>query len=83
MLGILLIAVALINVPFGYWRSGVRKFSRAWFFHVHGSIPLIITLRLAAGIHWTIVVGLLIASSYFLGQNVGARLRRARVTHGG
>jgi hypothetical protein len=75
LLALLLLAVALINVPFGYWRSGVRKFSRPWFLHVHGSIPLVVALRLMAGIHWTIVVGLMLASSYFLGQTIGARLR--------
>lgn len=78
MLAALLLGVALINVPFGYWRSGARKFSKAWFFHVHGSIPLVITLRLLAGIHWTIVVGVLIASCYFLGQSIGSRLRQSR-----
>jgi F0F1-type ATP synthase membrane subunit a len=78
---ILLLAVAVIgiNVPFGYWRSGARKFSKAWFFHVHGSIPLAILCRMLAGIQWTIAVGALLIGSYIVGQTLGTRLRRARV----
>ena len=75
MLMLLGLAVAILNVPFGYWRSGTRKFSRAWFFHVHGSIPLVIAMRLFMGIHWTLIVGATLATSYFLGQKTGASLR--------
>jgi F0F1-type ATP synthase membrane subunit a len=78
MLLLLALAVTAINVPFGYWRSGTRKFSKAWFFHVHGSIPLAIACRMVAGIQWTVAVGALLVGSYMIGQTLGTRLRRAR-----
>lgn len=37
-----LVAIAgtfLVNVPFGYWRAGVRKFSPAWFVAIHAAVP--------------------------------------------
>lgn len=75
---VLMLAAAAINVPFGYWRSGARRFSRAWFFHVHASIPLVVTLRMAAGIEWTMLVGVLLVASYVAGQKAGAAVRGAR-----
>ena len=38
-------AVLLINLPFGFWRAGVRKFSPAWFVAVHAPVPLAVGLR--------------------------------------
>jgi len=71
-------AVLLINVPFGWWREGVRKFSPAWFLAVHAPVPLIAVLRVASGLgfQWRTVPVMLAA--YFLGQFVGGRLRRRR-----
>ena len=78
MLLLLACAVALINVPFGYLRAGVPRFSPAWFLYVHGSIPLVVALRLAAGIHWSLVVGGCLAAAFFAGQSAGHRLKRSR-----
>ena len=38
------------NLPLGYWRAGLRKFSPAWFVAVHLSIPFIIYLRYRLGV---------------------------------
>jgi hypothetical protein len=35
-----------INIPLGIWRRRYKKFSFMWFFLIHASIPLIITLRI-------------------------------------
>ena len=43
-------AVLLINLPFGFWRAGVRKFSPAWFVAVHAPVPLAVGLRFASGL---------------------------------
>ena len=60
------------NTALGMWRSGLRRFSPAWFLAIHASIPLLIGIRL-----------LLIKSSWvippeiglaFVGQFVGARV---------
>jgi hypothetical protein len=41
-------AVVLLNLPFGYWRAGSARFSRAWFFAVHAPVPFVIAIRLLA-----------------------------------
>lgn len=78
MVVFLALAVTTINVPFGYWRAGATKFSKAWFFHVHGSIPLAILCRMLAGVQWTVAVGALLVGAYIIGQTLGTRLRRVR-----
>jgi hypothetical protein len=70
------ICVLLINIPFGYWRVGVRKFSPAWFLAVHAAVPLVVALRYAAGLRFRWATLPLFVVAYFAGQSVGARLRR-------
>ena len=46
----LLFAVALgANVLLGMWRRGLRRFSAAWFVAIHGSIPVLVAMRLTLG----------------------------------
>ena len=66
----------LVNVPFGWWRAGLRKLSPPWFVAVHAAVPLIIALRLAIGMPFRWVFVPLYAAAYFAGQWIGARLRR-------
>ncbi len=64
----------LINIPLGYIRENCPKFSFAWFFWIHASIPLIIYLRLHWGTSlWLIPVTIFLA---VLGQLSGGRIRR-------
>lgn len=64
--------VSIINIPFGYWRANVKRFSLQWFLSVHIPVIFIIGLRLTAhlGFAWTSYVALV--SAYFLGQQFGA-----------
>ncbi len=64
----------ILNIPFGWLREGVRKFSFLWFLYVHFPIPFIVALRLGLGIPFKFAP-LLIAVAV-LGQFIGARLRR-------
>ena len=66
----------LINIPFGYWREGLRKFSLKWMIAVHAAVPIVITARVLADIHWRILPIAILVFCYFLGQFSGARLRR-------
>jgi hypothetical protein len=66
----------LINIPFGYWREGLRKFSLKWMIAVHAAVPFVIAARMLAGIHWRILPIAFLVFCYFLGQFSGARLRR-------
>jgi hypothetical protein len=70
------IAVFLVNLPFGFWRAGVRRFTLPWFVAVHAPVPLVIGLRLLAGLGWRLSTLPVLVGAFFLGQFVGGRLRR-------
>jgi hypothetical protein len=72
-------AVAAVNVPFGFWRAGTRRFSLPWFVAVHAPVPLAIGLRALAGIGFRWALLPVFAAAYFGGQLLGARLRGRRV----
>lgn len=72
------LAILLVNLPFGFWRGGVAKFSPAWFAAVHVPVPIVVGIRLAAGVHWHLTTVPVLVGGYFGGQLVGARMRRAR-----
>jgi ferrochelatase len=72
---ILLLSISyLINVPLGYIRESCPRFSIAWFFWIHASIPLIIYLRVS----WGTSLWLIPATIFWavLGQLTGGRVRR-------
>ena len=73
-----IVATFVINVPFGYWRAGVRKFSPAWFVAVHAAVPFVVALRFALGLPFRWAVFPLFVVAYFSGQAAGARLRAPR-----
>jgi len=64
----------LLNVPFGWLREGVEKFSKQWFLYVHIPIPFIILMRIGLGVPWKFAPLLILIA--VLGQYVGAKLRR-------
>ena len=64
----------LLNIPFGYWREGTRKFSKGWFLAVHLPVPFIVAARLGFGASWRWIP--LFVFSFFLGQWIGARIRK-------
>jgi hypothetical protein len=65
-----------VNVPFGWWRAGVRKFSPAWFMAVHAAVPLVIGARFALGLPFRWSVFPLFVAAYFGGQYLGSRWRQ-------
>jgi hypothetical protein len=75
-LPVLAVVVALLNVPFGYWRAGTRKFTLPWFVAVHAPVPIVIALRLSAGVAWRFGAFGVLAGAFFTGQYVGGALRR-------
>ena len=70
--------VALVNIPFGFWRAGVRKFSPAWFLAVHLPVPIAIGLRFASGLGFRWATLPLFVAAFFGGQWLGGRLRAQR-----
>lgn len=64
-----------INVPFGWWRAGLRKLSPLWFVAIHAPVPLVVALRFAVGLPFRWEFLPVFAAAYFAGQYAGARLR--------
>lgn len=73
---ILTVATMVTNLPFGYWREGVRRFSPAWFAAVHAAVPIVVALRLMLGVEWRLATLPLLLIAYFAGQLLGAHWRR-------
>jgi hypothetical protein len=71
-------ATLVLNLPFGFWRAGVRKFSLAWFLAVHAPVPFIVGMRLTAGLGWRLSTFPILAGAFFGGQFIGGRLRAWR-----
>lgn len=67
--------VFLLNVPFGFWREGTRKFSWQWILAIHLPVPLVVLLRVYSGLGWRPVSFPVLIGAFFLGQYAGARLR--------
>lgn len=75
-------AVFLINLPFGFWRAGLKKLSPAWFLAIHLPVPLMVALRLVSGVGFHLSSVAVMAGAYFTGQFLGAALRRQRADIG-
>lgn len=70
--------IFLLNIPFGYWRASVRKFSLYWFLAVHLPVPFIIALRVFSGLGFALWTFPLFIGAYFAGQFFGARIYSRR-----
>ncbi len=68
--------VAGLNLPFGFWRAGVPKFTRSWILAVHLPVPLVIAVRVLAGLGWQLFTFPIMIGAFFTGQFLGGRLRR-------
>lgn len=77
-----LIEIALLifalNIPFGYWRSNVKKFSLQWILAVHIPVLVVIAVRFISevGFHWSTYPILIF--TFFVGQYVGGIIHRHR-----
>jgi hypothetical protein len=74
-LALVALAVFILNLPFGYWRAGTRKFSWQWALAIHLPVPFVVLLRLYAGLGWHWSTFPVLIAAFFLGQSAGARLR--------
>lgn len=72
----ILMTVILLNIPFGYWRENVKKFSTQWFLSVHLPVPVIMFLRIQMGLGWELSTYLMLVGAYFTGQYLGAMWHR-------
>ena len=66
--------VALLNLPFGYWRANADKFSRQWFLAVHLPVPFVIAIRLLSGLGFHLATLPITVGAFFIGQLIGGKL---------
>ena len=67
--------VFIINIPFGFWRARVRRFSAQWLLAIHIPVPIIISLRYLLGIGWQLSSFPLFIGAFFIGQLAGGRFK--------
>lgn len=74
---LVLLFALIVNLPFGYWRQGLRKFSIPWWLAIHLPIPFIIAFRIwmKVPLPWYGTVPLVIGSAV-VGQAIGGRFRK-------
>jgi len=78
---LLLIAACIdfvINIPFGYWRTNVKRFSLQWFLSIHIPIPFIILIRIYTGIGFEFITYPIMLFAFFLGQFTGLKIYEYR-----
>jgi hypothetical protein len=75
--------VFILNIPFGYWRANVEKFSLPWFLSVHTPVPLVIALRVFSGLGWQFITFPIMVSAFFGGQFAGSKLHHLRSNRSG
>lgn len=73
--------VFALNLPFGYWRAGSRRFSLAWLAAIHAPVPAVVALRLVSGLGWHWVTYPVLIGAFAAGQFSGGRLRRLGCGH--
>lgn len=73
----LMLAVFIINLPFGYMRSKATRFSRQWMMAIHIPVPFVFLLRILSGLNWTVIP--LLVLSDVAGQLAGGRLGKRDV----
>lgn len=70
---LLCLGAAILNLPFGYWRQGTRKFSWQWFLAIHLPVPLIFLARITSGVSWEAIP--FIIAIALAGQLAGGMIR--------
>ncbi len=73
--------VLVLNLPFGYWRANVDKFSRQWFLAVHVPVPFVIALRILSGLGWHFSTFPVMIGAFFAGQYLGGILQGLMKQH--
>ncbi len=66
--------IFIFNVPFGYWRANVKKFSLMWALSIHVPVPFVIALRFLSGIGFAFITYPVLITAFFTGQFAGGKL---------
>lgn len=73
---LILMVILLLNIPFGYWRANVKKFSVQWFLAIHLPVPYVAYLRQHTEFAGTGLTLLCFLVAYFTGQYLGSGLSK-------
>jgi len=68
---IISLVVFVLNIPFGYWRAKVKKFSLQWALAIHIPVPVIIAIRIFSNIGFAWFTYVFMVTAFFLGQKFG------------
>jgi len=68
------LVIFLFNIPFGYWRANVKKFSFQWFLSIHVPVPFVVLLRIYSDVGFIWYSYPLFIGSFFAGQYLGKRI---------
>ncbi|HBL77831.1 MAG TPA: hypothetical protein DD458_21595 [Prolixibacteraceae bacterium] len=71
-LALVTLTVFLLNIPFGYWRANVRKFSMQWILAIHIPVLVIIALRMYTDLGFAWHTYVFMVAAFFLGQKAGS-----------
>jgi hypothetical protein len=75
---LVILAIFVINLVFGYWRANTKKFSWQWILAIHVPVPIAIGLRfLFLGWDWMMIPVFVLV--FFAGQFAGGQLRHSLV----
>jgi ABC-type glycerol-3-phosphate transport system permease component len=72
----LVVLVLIVSIPCGYIRQNFPKYSIMWWVLIHLPIPLIVLLRIKAGLNWHFIP--LTLGSSVAGQIIGGAVNRRR-----
>lgn len=75
---LLILFTLFINIPFGYWRANVTRFSFQFFLAIHIPVALIILYRLLSGTGFQIETLFFTVPAFILGQFAGSRIYLSR-----
>ena len=71
---IVALLVFILNIPFGYWRANVKRYSAQWFLAIHIPVPFIVALRILSEIGFAWYTYIFLVGAFFLGQKLGSVL---------
>jgi len=79
---ILALLVLIINIPFGYWRANVQRFSFQFILAIHIPVLLIILFRFLSAVGFEFTTLFYTVPVFFLGQYAGSKIYSFRKENG-
>jgi uncharacterized membrane protein AbrB (regulator of aidB expression) len=73
------VLIIFINIPFGYWRADVKRFSAQWISAIHIPVLIAVLLRIYTNIGFELYTYPILVAAYFLGQFIGSKIYIRRV----